>query len=322
MSMISSTDKTTRRKYLTLAGTTAGISLAGCMGNGDGDRFVTVGTGSTGGVYFPLGGGIADLLNDLDGINATAESTGGSVENVRLVADGEIDIGMAFGNVALDAVEGEGDFDNPQPIAAAFGMYFSHTQVVLPTETDIETIDDLSGMSVGVGAPGSGTETVTEEILNWYGLDYDDIDEQRLDFSETADALRDDVIDAGFINSAVPTAAIDELTAIGDYSVYSFPEDDIAAIDEEFEFFGRAELPAGTYEGQEDAVINPGISNVVFVAEDEDEDFVYDAVESVFENIDQMIEVHPAAEEFENAATQSPIEFHVGAEQYLNDAGL
>lgn len=310
-----------RRQTLALAASASGIALAGCADDDDDETFLTVGTGSTGGVYFPLGGGMADQINDLDGINATAESTGGSVENVRLIADREMEVGMAFGNVALDAVEGEGEFDEVQPIAAAFGMYFSHTQVVLQADLDIDTLADLDGMSVGVGAPGSGTETVTETLLDWYGVSYDDIDDQPLDFSETADAIRDGVIDAGFMNAALPTAAIDELAAVEDIELHSFPEDDLEDIADEFEFFGRAELPANTYEGQDEVVLNPGISNVVFVHEDEDEQLVNDIVTTVFENLDAMIEVHPAAEEFEGAAAQSPIEYHPGAEEALTDLG-
>lgn len=312
-----------RRQYLSLAGAAvASVGLAGCSSDDD-EKFVTIGTGSTGGVYFPLGGGMADIIDEeVDGVTATAEGTGGSVENVRLVNDREMELGMAFGNVALAAFEGTGDFDEAKPIQTAFGMYFSHTQVVVPADSDVETLADLEGADVSVGAPGSGTETVARELLEWYGLSFDDINEQRLDFSETADAMRDGQLDAGFWNAAIPTSSIEELATQRDVRLLDFPQSDMDALTDEFAFFGEAVLPGGTYPGQDDDVLNPGIANVVFVHEDEDEDLVRDMVEAIFENIDRMIDVHPAAEEFEGAASQSPIEFHPGAAAYLEDAGL
>jgi len=311
-----------RRQYLGAAAATATVGLAGCMG-GDETDFITVGTGSTGGVYYPLGGGMADLIEQhVEGVSATAEATGGSVANVRLVADEEMEVAMAFGNVALDAESGTGEFDSPQPVKAAFGMYFSHTHVVVPADSDVETLADLEGASVGVGAPGSGTETVARELLEWYELTYDDINENRLDFSETADAMRDEQLDAGFWNAAIPVSSIENLATQRDIRILDFPESDMNEIDAEFPYFGNAVLPGGTYPGVDDDVLNPGISNIVFVHEDEDEERVYDIVAAIFDNIDDMINVHPAAEEFEGAASQAPIEFHPGAEAYLNDAGL
>lgn len=323
-------DRVDRRTLLSTVGAAALVGLAGCGGggggggggNGDGPQFVTIGTGGTGGVYYPLGGGMADILNQNLDVEASAESTGASVENCRLVANEEMTMALALGNSVLLAVNGEGDFEEALPLSAAFGAYQNATQVVVPANSPVQTLADMEGLTVSVGAPGSGTEVIAEELLGVYGLTYDDIDEQRLSFSETASALQDGQIDAGFWSVAYPASSIQDLASQRDIRLIDFPDEEMNQITSEFDYYNAATVPGGTYQGVEEDVQVPGVTNTMIVREDMNEDSVYDIVEAIYENLDQLAEVHPAAEQFEETAREAPIDLHPGAAQYFDDAGL
>lgn len=319
-----------RRAFLSAVGTGAVVGTAGCLdgldevGGGGGEGFVTVATGGTGGVYYILGGGIADLLNEdeeLD-VDASAEATGASVENAQLINAEDVEMAFILGNSALLAVEGEGDFDEEVPLQAAFGAYQNHTQVVVPEDSEVETLADLEGGTVSVGAPGSGTEVIARELLEWYDLTYDDIDEERLAFDETADALINGQIDAGFWSVGPPASSIEEVHSQRDVRLLSFPEDDLEAIDEEFPYYEQGVLEAGTYPDQDEDVLNPAVTNVMAVNENMDEEFLYDIMDVIFQNLDSLETVHSAAGDFEDSARDAPIEYHPGGESYLDDAGL
>ncbi|WP_245998399.1 TAXI family TRAP transporter solute-binding subunit [Halalkalicoccus subterraneus] len=328
-------DRTTRvdrRTVLSTAGVAAFVGLAGCGGgsggggggggDGGGSEFVTIGTGGTGGVYYPLGGGMADILNQNLDVEASAESTGASVENCRLVANEEMTMALALGNSVLLAVNGEGDFEEALPLSAAFGAYQNVTQVVVPADSPVETLADMEGLTVSVGAPGSGTEVIAEELLGFYDLTYDDIDVQRLSFSETASALQDGQIDAGFWSVAFPASSIQDLASQRDIRLLDFPDEEMDGISGEFDYYNAATVPGGTYEGVDEDVQVPGVTNTMIVREDMGEDSVYDIVEAIYTNLDQLAEVHPAAEQFEDNAREAPIDLHPGAAQYFDDAGL
>ncbi|MDQ2052810.1 TAXI family TRAP transporter solute-binding subunit [Natronolimnohabitans sp. A-GB9] len=306
-----------RRVLKSTAGVGAAVGIAGCLGGGE--QFLTIGTGGTGGVYYPLGGGIADILNQELDVDATAESTGASAENSRLVGNEEMEMALALGNTVQLAVDGEDDFDDEIPLKAAFGAYVNHTQVVVPEDSDVETLDDLEGLDVSVGAPGSGTEVIAEELLEWYGLSFDDINDERLSFSETSSALQDDNIDAGFWSVAYPASSIEELASQRDVRMLDFPESDLEAITDDHPYYAAAEIPAGTYPDQEEAIANPGVTNTMIVHEEMDDELLYDVVEAIFTNLDELEDIHQVAEQFEESVYNAPIDLHPGAEDYFDD---
>ncbi|MFC6732672.1 MULTISPECIES: TAXI family TRAP transporter solute-binding subunit [unclassified Haladaptatus] len=321
-----------RRRFLkSTAGVAAAAAIAGCSGGpggsgdegGDGTQFVTIGTGGTGGVYYPLGGGMADIMNkNLENVEATAESTGASVENCRLVADEEMTMALALGNAVLLAVNGEGDFDEALDLKAAFGAYQNSTQVITTQGSGIETIPDMEGKSISVGAPGSGTEVIAKELLNWYDLTYDDIDAQRLSFSETATAIQDGQVDAGFWSVAYPASSIQNLASQRDIAFVTFPEEDLNQITSEYDYYSKGTIPAGTYQGVDEEVQVPGVTNTMIVRSGMSEDFVYKLTKAVFEHLDSLADVHPAANQFESTARAAPIELHPGSVKYFDEAGL
>ncbi len=292
------------------------------LGGDDEGDFVTVATGGTGGVYYTLGGGMADVWANELGLDTSSESTGASVENGRLVNDGDVEVALMLSNAIEQAQNAEGDFEEEIPLRALFGAYTNPLHICYLEELEIEEFNDFEGSSMSIGDLGSATELIARDIFEFYDIDYDDIDEQDLSFAETTDSMIDGQIDAGFYSMGLPGPAVDELYTQADVEMFDFPEDEAEAISEEFGYYVPDEIPADTYDGQDEPITQPGAVNSVVVHEDMGDERAYDLTEAIFENIDSMIDVHPSAEHFEEFAGEATLEYHPGAEDALDDLGL
>jgi TRAP transporter TAXI family solute receptor len=287
---------------------------------------LSIATGGTGGVYFPMGGGLAEVINTyVDGYAATAEVTGASVENMGLLATGDADLGIALGDTVQQAYSGTGRFEGQQlpMIRGLASMYANMVQIVTLEGSGITSLEDLVGMRVSVGAPGSGTEVNAQEILNANGITYDDIDEQRLNFNETADALANGDIDAGFWSVGAPTSSILNLATTNDIVVIELTDAQIEAAQADVPIFARTTLAEGIYEGVPATTVI-GVPNVLAVSSEMPEDLAYAITRAMFENIADLQAVHPAANqttvEFTLAAT--PVPLHPGAIRYYEEIGV
>jgi TRAP transporter TAXI family solute receptor len=287
---------------------------------------LSIATGGTGGVYFPMGGGLAEVINTyVDGYAATAEVTGASVENMGLLATGDADLGIALGDTVQQAYSGTGRFEGQQlpMIRGLASMYANMVQIVTLEGSGITSLEDLVGMRVSVGAPGSGTEVNAQEILNANGITYDDIDEQRLNFNETADALANGDIDAGFWSVGAPTSSILNLATANDIVVIELTDAQIEAAQADVPIFARTTLAEGIYEGVPATTVI-GVPNVLAVSSEMPEDLAYAITRAMFENIADLQAVHPAANqttvEFTLAAT--PVPLHPGAIRYYEEIGV
>ena len=287
---------------------------------------LSIATGGTGGVYFPYGGGLAEVIsNHVDGASASAEVTGASVENVALIARGDSDIAIALADTVYGAFTGTGAFEGRQvgELRALASIYPNAVQIVTLAGSGISSLDDLRGKRVSVGAPGSGTEVSAQTLLAANGITYDDFEEQRLNFNETADALRDGDIDAGFWSVGPPTSSILNLATTREISMIGMTEAEVAAAIAAEPTFAPYTLRAGLYEGMAEGVTTISTPNVLIVHADMDEDLAYNITKAMYENVADLIAIHPAANdttlEFSVAAT--PIPFHPGALRYLEEVG-
>jgi len=191
---------------------------------------LSVATGGTGGVYYPMGGGLAEIINNhIDGYSATAEVTGASVENMGLVATGDADLAIGLADTVQQAQTGTGRFEGQQleMIRGIASLYANMVQIVTLEGSGINSLEDMRGRRVSIGAPGSGTEVNAAAILEANGLSYDDIEEQRLNFNETADALANGDIDAGFWSVGAPTSSILNLATTQSISMVSHSDAEI-----------------------------------------------------------------------------------------------
>ena len=287
---------------------------------------LSIATGGTGGVYYPMGGGLAEIINaHVDGYSATAEVTGASVENMGLIATGDADIAFALADTVQQAFGGTGRFEG-QALPMLRGLavsYANMVHIVALEGSGITTLADLRGKRVSIGAPGSGTEVNAAAILNANGITYDDIDEQRLNFNETADALANGDIDAGIWSVGAPTSSIMNLATTNTIVLIALSEAEMAAAQAVDPVFAMTSLPGGTYEGVANDTAVLGVPNVLVVSSDMSDDLAYAITRAMFEQIEALRAVHPAANEtsFEFTMLATPIPLHPGAVRYYEEIG-
>ena len=287
---------------------------------------LSIATGGTGGVYYPMGGGLAEVINNhVDGYSATAEVTGASVENMGLIATGDADFAIGLADTVQQAYTGTGRFEGQQlPMIRAVGsLYANMVQIVTLADSGIEGLDDLKGKRVSVGAPGSGTEVNARTLLEANGISFDDFDAQRLNFNETADALNNGDIDAGFWSVGAPTSSILNLATTNSIRMIGLNDEQLAAADAADETFAPLKLAGGVYQGVDDEVSTVGVPNVLVVSSEMDADTVYQITKAMYENIADMQAVHPAANEttIEFSMNATPVPLHPGALRYFEEAG-
>ncbi|GAB1380798.1 TAXI family TRAP transporter solute-binding subunit [Pararhodobacter aggregans] len=287
---------------------------------------LSIATGGTGGVYYPMGGGLAEIINNrIDGYSATAEVTGASVENMGLIATGDADLAIALADTVEQAYSGTGRFEGQQlpMVRGLASMYANMVQIVALDSSGVTSLSDLRGRRVSVGAPGSGTEVNAEQILTANGISYDDIDEQRLNFNETADALANGDIDVGFWSVGAPTSSILNLATTQSIHVIPLTEDEMTAAIGANPVFARTQLAGGTYTGVDEAVAVVGVPNVLVVSAEMDDDLAYAITKAMFDNIADLQAVHPAANEttVEFTLNATPVPLHPGAIRYFEEIG-
>jgi uncharacterized protein len=287
---------------------------------------LSIATGGTGGVYYPMGGGLAEVINNnVDGYSATAEVTGASVENMGLIATGDADLALALADTVQQAYEGTGRFEGQQlpMIRGLASMYANMIHIVALESSGITSLQDLRGMRVSVGAPGSGTEVNADAILQANGITYDDIEEQRLNFNETADALANGDIDAGFWSVGAPTSSILNLSTTNDIVIIALTEEEMAAAIEADPVMSMTTLPGGSYTGVDEDITVLGIPNVLAVSSEMSDDLAYAITRAMFENIADLQAVHPAANEttVEFTMSATPVPLHPGAIRYYEEIG-
>ena len=287
---------------------------------------LSIATGGTGGVYYPVGGGLAEIINThIEGYSATAEVTGASVENMGLIATGDVDLAIGLADTVAQAYTGTGRFEGQQleMVRGVASVYANMVQIITLEGNGITTLEDLRGKRVSIGAPGSGTEVNTGAILEANGISYDDIDEQRLNFNETADALANGDIDAGFWSVGAPNSSILNLATTNDIVIVQLSEDELAAAQDANATFAVTTLPGGTYNGVDADITVLGIPNVLVVSSEMSDDLAYQITKAMFENIAELQAVHPAANETTVAFTMAatPVPLHPGAIRYYEEIG-
>jgi len=285
---------------------------------------VSIATGGTGGVYFVYGGGLAEqITRNVDGVEATAEATSASVDNMLLIADEASDVAFTLADTAQDAVEGREGFDEAVPAQALARIYTNYTQVVTTANTGIESIDDLGGQRVSVGSPNSGTEVIALRILEAAGMDADtDIDRQQLDVEQSVQALRDGTIDAFFWSGGLPTGAVTDLSTTDQVVMVPTGEyvDDLQQT--YGDVYSETDIPSDAYDGMAQAVPTVVVPNYLVVNESMDEQLAYDLTKLLFDHKDELVQVHPEAENLDPETAQEVIglELHPGAERYFEES--
>ncbi len=283
-------------------------------------NLMVVSSGSPGGVYYPLGGAISEVISrNLEGVRCDSESTSGSVENVRLVGNKESDLGMATENAAYKGAVGEYPFSRPYPIKALFNMYSAPLHIVTIEGRGIETIHDLAGKRVSIDAPGSGTEEMARTLLEELDL-LDKLKTENYGQQDAAAALRDGNIDAVFWNFAYPASVVMEISAMRQLHFIALEDEDIQIIEEKYPYYTGDVIPAGTYDDQEDDVAVISVNNILAVQADMDEELAYAITGTIFDNLERLAEAHDVARRISvETARDTSVEMHPGAARLLEE---
>ncbi len=307
-----------------LAALSLGVVMAA---SAQANQTISIATGGTGGVYYPIGGGLAEMIGrHIDGYSGVAEVTGASVENMGLIHRQDSDLALALADTVYQAYHGQGVFEGRRQVSdvrAIASVYPNAVQLVTLANSDVHSLADLRGKRVSVGAPGSGTEVNARTLLEANGITLRDLRAQRLNFNETADALRDGDIDAGFWSVGPPTSSIMSLATARDIRVISLSEEEIAKAMAAEPVFAPYTLRAGLYEGVDQPVQTIGIPNVLAVNAAMPDELAYQITRVLFERVDELRAIHSAANDttVEFSLTSTPIPFHPGALRFYEQTG-
>ena len=316
-------------RFIRLAATVAGIALAGAALAQD-KLNLSIATGGTGGVYYPLGGGMAAVLSKyVPGMQATAEVTGGSVANLQLIASGKPYIALTMVDAGLDAYNGVDKFKSGKvPVRTLMVLYPNRMHVVSIEGTGITRMADLKGKRVSTGSPGSATEVMAFRVIEAAGLDKDkDMKRERLGVAESVNAIKDRKIDAFFWVGGLPTAAVTDLAATPGVKIKMIDHaDTVAAMNKKYgNLYVQDAIPKSTYSGMEADNKNATVWNSLVTNAGMSEKAAYDIVKTIFDKKPELINVHKEAANFDykyQTNDAAVIPFHPGAIRYFAEKGV
>ncbi|MBB6450739.1 hypothetical protein HNR44_002729 [Geomicrobium halophilum] len=327
-------------KWLSILG--AAIFVSGCNGETDttdeaadengvdetaemDDLFVAIAAGGQSGAYYPIAGAISNVY-EAAGHSSSVQATGASVENVNLIQSDQAELAIVMADTVEQAYEGFGAYEDEEPqdnLVGISGLYQNVVQIITTTDSGIEAFSDLEGADVAVGDANSGVELNARMMFEAHGMSYDDISEDYLPYGEAIDQIRNGQIDAAFVTSGLPNPAAMELASTHDVTVVPIEDEGMEYLDENYPFFIEDEVPAGTYDNEED-ISTPSITNLLIPNPELSEDEVYELTRLFYENLEEIQVSHDAAADIDtqNVAEGMNIPMHPGAERYFEEEGL
>lgn len=294
---------------------------------GSDTKRLTFATGGTSGVYFPLGGAIGQVLSNKSNgaFSVTAQATGASGENMRLIEGKDVDIAIVQNDVADAAFNGNAPFkDKLGDVRAIARLYPEYLHVVAGKDSGIKNIEDFKGKKISVGARGSGNEINCRQIFDFYGLDYKNLNPIFLPYGETADQFKDRNLDGFVFTIGTPNPALQDITTTQDVVFVPLDgakTDEVAA---KFPFLVKDTIPANTYKGQTEPVPTLSVQAILVANKDMPDDVAYQLTKTLFENIEDVAKAHNKGSEIllEKAADGITIPLHPGAEKYLKEKNI
>jgi len=293
-------------------------------------KTIAIATGGTGGVYYPLGGGLANVLSKtIPGLQATAEVTGGSVDNLKLINSGQSELAFVMADAALDALNGEDKFKGSKvPVRTLMVLYPNQMHVVTIEGTGIDKLGDLKGKRVSTGSPGSATEVMAFRVVEAAGLDKDkDMKRERLGVAESVNAIKDRKIDAFFWVGGLPTAAVTDLAATPGVKMKMIDHSEV--VDKMNAKYGKlyaaSVIKAGVYPSQDKDNKNTVVWNILVANANMPDEMAYNVVKTMIEKKADLVAVHQEAKSFslENQIkSNSSVPWHPGAVKYFTEQGV
>ncbi len=295
-----------------------------------GAQNISIATGGTGGVYYPMGGGLAAVPSkNVPGMQATAEVTGGSVDNLKLIGTDKPYIGFTMADAGLDAFKGEDKFKGHKvPLRTLMVLYPNRMHIVSTEGRGVNNLADLKGKHISTGSPGSATEVMAFRILEAAGIDKDkDVKRERLGVAESVNAMKDNKIDAFFWVGGLPTAAVADLANTPGTKIKMIDHSEVVArMNKKYgELYVEDTIPKAVYKGMDSDNRQATVMNLLVAHANMDDKTAYNIVKTIFDKRTDLIAVHKEAENFklENQRTNAtPIPFHPGAVKYFAEKGI
>ena len=299
--------------------------LAGCSKNAKKDYILA--TGGTGGTYYPFGGAIANIWNTkIENMNVTAQATGASAENLRLINKGEAEYAIVQNDVMDYAYNGTDLFAGEKlaNIMTIGTLYPEVVQIAVSKDSGIKSVADFKGKRISVGDAGSGVEFNAKQIMEGYGLTFDDIKKSNLSFKESAEGIQNGTLDGCFVTAGVPNAALQELAFTAGLTLVPVGGEAAKKICQKYGYYTQTTIPGGTYKGTDDDTPALAIKATLAVSSKLDEQTVYEMTKALFENLDELATAHAKGKEVsaKAAVTGVSVPFHPGAKKYFKEIGL
>lgn len=289
--------------------------------------FITVASGPTSGIYYPIGGGFGSVLANDMGFRSSVQSTGASVENINLILGKKAELAIVMSDAVLQAYDSFGAFEGQEPkkdLRGFMSLYPNYVQLVTTEASGIKTFKDLKGKRVGVGAPNSGVEVNARLMFEAHGMTYADIRPDYLNYGEAIDQMRNGMVDAAFVTSGIPNSTVMDLGTTHKVRIIPIEGEGMAALKQKYPFFTEATIPAGTY-GNDTDIKTASIMNIMIVNKDLSEEVVYEMAKGIFDNIGKIQDTHSAAKKsvsLQNALNGMVVPLHPGVEKYFREVGL
>lgn len=288
--------------------------------------FVSLATGGTGGTYYPIGGGMADIISrNLPDVQMTAETGNASVANLNLIGTNQIEMALVQNDVAYFAYNGQMMFDKAYKNVMTVAVLYPETiQVIAMKKSGVKKITDLPGKRVSVGAPGSGVLADVQLIFRVLGYKFGDMNTDFLDFNNTAQRMKDGQIDVGFVVAGYPTASIMDLATLHDITLVEFDEELIDKLHSEYPFFVKHVIPAGTYKGVDKDTTTVAVQAMWVCDAGLSDDLVYRITKAFWENVEDLYQVHARARQItlDTALEGVSVPVHPGAAKYYKEVGM
>jgi uncharacterized protein len=298
----------------------SGLLLTACGEGYGSDRFMSLGTAGTGGIYYVLGGALASHLTELDPARQyTAEVSGGSVENVNRIRARQLDLAMVVAISAYEAYTGGEDVDRPmENLRIVAPLYPNITHLMVRRGANIQSLEDLRGQRISVGPAGSGTEQIARQLLEAVDLSYDDVRVRYLSFAESSSAIQDGAIDAAIISVGYPAAAILEATTTAGARLLPITGEAAARLQERYPYYESGEIPAGVYRGVTEPIPTMAMMNWIVALEELPGEVVERVLEILDQRRAQLIQVHDMASQVDlGSLRRAPIPLHPAARAWL-----
>lgn len=302
------------------------LGLALMAGTASAAEFLNIATGPTGGTYYPVGAAMAKIWTDnIKDLKASAQSTGGTFNNIGLMDQGEAEAAFADG-LYYDAYFGKGRYEGkPQKFLRGMVVIYPEIiQLVVSTKSNVDKFEDLKGKRISFGSVGGSVTATSESIFRAGGFDpAKDIKVEYLGHADATAAFADRRIDAAINMGALGISSVTEPTTTGTVKLISLPEDVIKKMCEERPYFSPAVIPAGTYKGQTEPIHTFQSPNIIAVSDKLGDDLVYNMTKQLFEHKQDLVNVAKVMQAMKaDEISQIKIPLHPGAERYYREIGI